>query len=76
MVVEPGGNLTQLTRGKKKKKLEKDAGTNQNMWPFNKQIYLNLTSLSSLKISKCLEKILKQKAKNIVSTLTGRLHSL
>lgn len=39
------------------------------------QFYLNFTGLFSLIISKCLEKILKQRANNIFPTLTRLLHS-
>lgn len=39
------------------------------------QFYLNFTCLSSLIISKCLDKILKQKAKSIFPALTRLLHS-
>lgn len=41
-----------------------------------KQLYLNFTCLSLLVISKYLLKILKQKVKNILSTLTELLRSL
>lgn len=65
-------NLT--VKKKKRRKMHVPTKTH-DQFTNRIQFYLNFTCLSSLIISKCLEKILKQKAKNIFPALTRLLHS-